>query len=358
MKNIERLMSMIPDTIDAVLITSDINRRYFTGMSSSAGTVLCFRDAFYFIIDFRYIEKAMKCVKDFTVIEQRNLYTQISSLMQQHNAKTLAIESKMMTLYELSQLEERLEEDINLVVDNTLSNLIDDCRIIKSEREINCICEAQRLAETALEKVLNWIHVGVTEREIQLKLDFTMLELGAESLSFPTIALTGSRTSMPHGVPSPNAVVQDNSFVLMDFGAVVDGYHSDMTRTVCIGKPTEYMEIIYNIVLKAQEACLNKIKSGMTGKDIDEIARRIISDEGYGENFGHSLGHGVGMEIHELPNASPSSLAVLQSGNVVTVEPGIYLPDKFGVRIEDFVVVHENGCENLTKAPKKLQIID
>ncbi|MGN0630421.1 MAG: M24 family metallopeptidase, partial [Ruminococcus sp.] len=194
-------------------------------------------------------------------------------------------------------------------------------------------------------------------RDIQLELDFKMQRLGAEELSFPTIALTGTSTSMPHGVPSADRKVQKGDFVLMDYGAVVDGYHSDMTRTVAVGKTSEEMERVYNIVLEGQEKALRAARAGITGQQLDAVAREHIAKAGYGENFGHSLGHGVGMEIHEYPNASPKAKQPLCSGNIVTVEPGIYLPGKFGVRIEDFVLITENGCENLTHAPKNMIIL-
>ena len=212
---------------------------------------------------------------------------------------------------------------------------------------------AQRIAEKGFDHMLCFIKEGKTEKEIQFELDYYMLSNGAEALSFDTIALTGKNTSMPHGVPGDTAV-QAGDFVLMDFGAVVNGYHSDMTRTVCVGKPTDEMREVYDIVLKAQLAGLDAVRSGITGSELDGVARKIISDAGYGECFGHSLGHGVGMEIHESPYATPSSSELLESDMIITVEPGIYLPDKFGVRIEDFVVVREDGCFNMTNAPKVL----
>ena len=162
---------------------------------------------------------------------------------------------------------------------------------------------------------------------------------------------------MPHGVPSAQRIIRDGDFVLMDYGAMVDGYHSDMTRTVCVGQPSEKMQQVYNIVLKAQAAGINGAKPGITGREMDKLARDIIDEAGYGDAFGHSLGHGVGLEIHEFPNASPATQTKLEAGNVVTVEPGIYLSGEFGVRIEDFVVIRENGCENLTKAPKQLLVL-
>ena len=207
--------------------------------------------------------------------------------------------------------------------------------------------------EAAFDEILNFIKVGVTEREIALELNRLMFEFGAEDLSFDTIVLSGANTSMPHGVPSEKKV-QSGEFVLMDYGAVYNGYHSDMTRTVCVGEPDEEMLKVYDIVLSAQEAAIEKAKAGIIGCDLDKIARDIIERSGYGNCFGHSLGHGVGLEIHEKPNASPNYKLPLNEGAVVTVEPGIYIAGKFGVRIEDFVILTENGCKNLTKSAKSL----
>ena len=352
MSKFEKLMQVLPEGIDAAIITDDINRRYFTGMKSSAGTVLVFRDKAYLIIDFRYIEKATKTVKDAEVILQGRLYDQINELLEKHGAKTLAIESATMTVASLNLLKARITA-AEVVASDELSSAITQLRIVKTQDEIDKIIKAQRIAEAAFEDVLNFIRPGVTEREIGLRLDYYMLSHGAEALSFDTIALTGANTSLPHGVPG-ETVVENGMFVLMDYGAMYEGYHSDMTRTVCVGKPTEKMELVYNTVLKAQLDALDAIKAGVIGKDIDKIARDVITNAGYGDKFGHSLGHGVGVEIHEAPNAAPSSDHIFKENMIVTVEPGIYLPDEFGVRIEDFVVIKENGCENMTLAKKSL----
>lgn len=324
-------------------------------MKSSAGMLLIFKECAYLIIDFRYIEKARNTVKNCTVMEQENLTEQINSLMKKHNAKSLAVESMDMTLSRMSFLEKKFP-DIEFIKSDELSNNIYDMRTIKSTEEIEKIHKAQKIAEKAFDEILGFIRPGVTEREIALKLDNCMLENGAEGLSFETIALAGANTSMPHGVPG-NYKVKNGDFVLMDFGAVYDGYHSDMTRTVCVGQSSEKMGKIYDIVLKAQLEALKKVKSGITGSELDGYARDIIDESGYGDFFGHSLGHGVGMEIHEFPTASSKSETILKENMVVTVEPGIYLHGEFGVRIEDFVVVTENSHQNLTNCPKKLIIL-
>lgn len=348
----ERLFAQLPDSIDCVLITSDVNRRYFTGMKSSDGTVLAFRDKAYLLIDFRYIEKARNIVTSAEVIEQKKLYSQIAQLLKEHSARNMAIEAQTMTVSTLNGIRNILK-DTEIIDTDVLSNGINNLRMVKNEEELLCIQKAQEIAESALEEVMKFIHPGVTEREIALELDHLMLLKGAEDLSFDTIVLSGANTSMPHGVPSDKKV-QDGEFVLIDFGAVYNGYHSDMTRTLCVGEPSDEMRKVYNTVLEAQTAAINAAHSGMTGQELDHIARSIIDDAGYAEYFGHSLGHGVGLEIHEKPNASPNYKQQLCSGSVVTVEPGIYIAGKFGVRIEDFVILNENGCVNMTKFAKNI----
>lgn len=352
MGRFERLFELLPDNVESVLITSDINRRYFTGMKSSAGTVLAFRNKAYLLIDFRYIEKARETVKTAEVIETKELYKEISALLRQEGVKNLAIEAMDVTVSRLNVMKKHLK-CVDIIETDVLSNSINKLRMIKDEEEMEYIRKAQEIAESAFDDILGFIKEGVTEREIALELDRLMLEKGAEGISFDTIALAGENTSMPHGVPSDKKV-KKGEFVLMDFGAVYNGYHSDMTRTVCVGTPDEEMEKIYNIVLAAQEKAIAAAKAGISGKELDGIARRHICDAGYGEYFGHSLGHGVGLEIHEQPNAAPSYEKNLEKGTVVTIEPGIYIAGKFGVRIEDFVILTENGCINLTKSAKNI----
>ncbi len=352
MEKFEKIFKSIDSNIDAVLISSDVNRRYFTGMKSSAGFVLAFKEKAYLLIDFRYIEKAKSVVTNCEVVLMTSVKKQVNELLKKHNAKVMAVESEVVTISELNNYKKCFEVS-EIDTTDSLSKAIRDLRSVKSKEEIEKIQKAQKIAEKAFDNVLNFIKPGVTEKEIALQLDFYMLKNGAEALSFETIALAGKRTSLPHGVPS-DAVVKDGDFVLMDYGAVFDGYHSDMTRTICVGKPSEEMKEVYEIVLKAQKEAISKICAGVKGCDMDKISRDIITKNGYGDYFGHSLGHGVGVEIHEFPNLSPMSEYKLKENNVVTVEPGIYIPEKFGVRIEDFVVVNKNGCYNLTNTIKQL----
>ncbi|MDE7098915.1 MAG: aminopeptidase P family protein, partial [Ruminococcus sp.] len=304
MNRFDKLFNELPAEIDCVLITSDVNRRYFTGMKSSAGTVIAFRNKAYFIIDFRYIEKARETVVSAEVIEQKNLYNQINEIIKNHLAKNIAVESETITLKQLGTLKKHIK-NVEFIDTDILSNAINTLRMVKDSFEIDCIKKAQEIAETAFDGILGFIKEGVTEREIAIELERLMMLNGSEGVSFETIVLSGANTSMPHGVPSDKKVC-NGEFVLMDYGAVWNGYHSDMTRTVCVGEPTEEMRKVYDIVLTAQTAAIESAKAGIKGQDLDLIARSIIDEAGYGKYFGHSLGHGVGLEIHELPLAAKS----------------------------------------------------
>lgn len=353
MTNIQKLMERLPSDIDCAIITSDINRRYFSGMKSSAGTVLCFKDKSYLIIDFRYIEKARKIVTNCEVILQEgNPIKQIYSILKENGVKKVSVEAHALTIEVLNEYQYYLS-DIEIDKSSELSKAIFYIRTRKTPNEVKKIKQAQAIADDAFKHILNYIKVGITEKDIALELDYYMLKHGAESLSFDTIALGGKNTSMPHGVPS-DYTIQSGDFVLMDYGAVVDGYHSDMTRTICVGTPTDKMREVYNIVLNAQTVALDNVKIDMLGSVVDSLARKIIQNSGYGDYFGHSLGHGVGMEIHEYPVMSPSNKETIPDGSIVTVEPGIYIPNEFGVRIEDFIYLHDGIVENLTNSPKNL----
>ena len=355
--NIDSLMSVLPENIDAALIVTPCNRRYFTGFESSDGFLLVTRKGSIFYTDSRYIEAAEKQIKCCDVAEGKKVFSQMKDYLNERNVKSVAIEASGMTIAEFGRLcnNENLK-DFQFVSDNSLDTAINVFRSVKNNEEKEKILFAQKIAEDGFLHILNFIKKGRTEKEIQLELDFYMLKNGAEALSFDTIAVSGKNSSMPHGVPTDKKV-EDGDFVTLDFGAVVDGYHSDMTRTVAVGFVTDEQQKVYDTVLKAQQASLSVIRAGVSCSDADKAARDIISVAGYGDYFGHGTGHGVGVEIHELPNLSPRSTAVLEKGNIVTVEPGIYLPEKFGVRIEDMVFVTENGCENLTKSQKSLIVL-
>jgi Xaa-Pro aminopeptidase len=215
---------------------------------------------------------------------------------------------------------------------------------------------AQRIAERALEEILNEIRPGVAEREIAARIQYLMLHYGAENMSFDPIVVSGPNTSLPHGVPGDREI-QEGDFITMDFGVIYQGYCSDMTRTVALGHATEEMKKVYDTVLQAQLAGIAATKAGVTGKQIDAAARQVITDAGYGDYFGHGYGHSLGMEVHESPNCNPKGETPMAENMVTSAEPGIYLPGKFGVRIEDVVVFTKEGCEILTASPKNLIII-
>lgn len=356
MNKLEILQSRLSGIADCGIIEDDINRRYFTGMKSSAGTLVVFPEKSYLLIDFRYIEKARSTVKDCEVMLNNSgtagTCKTVAELMDRHGAKSYALDDFTCTLENFKTYKKALGER-KPVADSRFGKLIREIRSVKTADEIEKMIRAQRVAEAGLEHMMGFIRPGRTEKEIQLELDYYMLSHGAEALSFDTIALAGSNTSLPHGVPGDKRV-ESGEFVLMDFGAVVEGYHSDMTRTVCVGRPSDEMKKVYEIVLRAQEAAIAGLKAGITGANFDAIARNIIEAEGYGDCFGHSLGHGVGMEIHEEPYGTPRNPQPLPEGAVETIEPGIYLEGRFGVRIEDFAVVEKDGCKNLTLAPKEL----
>ncbi len=339
----------------AILISSPENRRYLTGFPSSDGYLVITKNEAVFFTDSRYIEAARKTVKGCRAELLTRVSIEIKDYLTQNSIEKLFVE-KSLTLKEFEGLKKVLSP-LKLSPSNILDKKLSSLREVKNTEEIKAIKKAQKISESAFDHILKFIKPGVTEKEIALELDFYMLSHGAEAISFETIAVTGKKTSMPHGVPD-DTKVEIGDFVTMDFGAVVDGYHSDMTRTVAVGNISQKQRDIYNIVLSAQKTALEKLSCGVSCKDADAAARDIIKEAGYGEYFGHGTGHGVGIEIHEAPNLSPRSEGILKVNNIVTVEPGIYIPDKFGVRIEDMARIKRNGCENLTKSPKELIIIE
>lgn len=353
--NLDKLISSLPEGIDGVLIESAENRRYFTRFPSTAGLLVAAKEGSVFMTDSRYIEAAQSVIDCCEVTEEKKRAEQLPEIIQKLGCKSLAIEARRTTVAGLGKLSKILN-GVKLVDDGTADDLIDALRVIKNDEEIACIKKAQRIAEQAFEHVLKFIKEGVTERDIALELDYFMLKNGAEALSFETIVASGVNSSMPHAVPS-NKKIEYGDFITMDFGAVINGLHSDMTRTVACATVSAKKEAVYKIVLDAQKAALDLIKPGVACKAADAAAREIITAAGFGGNFGHGTGHGVGIEIHEEPALSPAGVKTLEAGYVVTIEPGIYLPGEFGVRIEDIIAVTKDGFENLTHSPKELLVV-
>lgn len=352
MSRTTELMQSLDNPRHGALITSDVNRRYFTGFKSSAGVVLITKEKSYLLIDFRYFEKAEQQVKECTVVLLTDLKTQLTELLLKHNITLLSVESESMTLDRFASYSDKFHH-VEFDSSDWLSRRISAMRIIKDAEELNNIRAAQAIAEKAFNKLLNNIRAGVTEKQAAALLNYFMMDFGADDLSFETIAASGVNSASPHAVPTDKQLAEGD-FVTFDFGAVVNSYHSDMTRTIVVGKPTEQMKEVYNAVLMANLDALKAAKPNISAKLLDSVARGTLEAWGYEKYFGHGLGHGVGLEIHEAPTVSSRGEMTLREGMVITIEPGVYLPHNFGVRIEDMIVLTENGYENLTKATKSL----
>lgn len=342
--------------LDAMLLTNAANRFYASGFASSGtdGVALVTREGSHYWTDSRYIEAAEARVKDASVElvkAGRGYITVLNEVIEAQGLKTLGFEDEYMSVADFRLYEEKLRAALK-----PATKLLRALRAVKDEAELASLTAAQRIAERALEEIYNDIRPGVTEKEIAAKLTYLMLRCGAENVSFDPIVASGANGSVPHAVPSGKPIAS-GEFVTMDFGCICEGYCSDMTRTVAVGYVSEEMDAVYRTVLKAQRAGIEAAKAGVAGCDVDAAARAVIADAGYGDYFGHSFGHGVGVEIHETPNAGSLSKEPLPAGAVISAEPGIYLPGRFGVRIEDVLVLREGGCENLTKAPKELLIL-
>lgn len=343
--------------VDAALIVSPLNRLYFTGFKTSEGLLLVTRDESYFIVDFRYYEAALAQISGIKVVLATNFKCEILDIIGQHNIKNILLETSGITLAEVIKFEKWLkDEEVELLKTKTLDDAIFSLREIKTADELKNIKIAQEISEKALNKLLPTIKPGMTEKEIAFNLEFCMKKEGADAIAFDLIVASGKNSAVPHAVPTDKPI-QAGDFLTIDMGAVYGGYHSDMTRTVAVGKISEKQMSVYNTALAAQYKALTAIKTGVSCKKIDDIARNYIYENGYEGCFGHALGHGVGLEIHEKPFLPANSEVILKPGMVVTVEPGIYLKNDFGVRIEDMVVVTENGCENLTSVEKNLIIL-
>ena len=340
--------------LDAMLVTSEPNRQYVTGFPASDGMALVTKDGSYFFTDSRYIEAAGKAISDAVLEECTRVKPAIflaKEIIRQQGIQHLGFEEERTTVKEFQFWQKTL--DCELV---PASALLTKLRTVKDQEEIQTLIAAQRIAEKALEEVLDFIRIGRTEQEIAAFLQYRMLSAGAEKMSFDPIVVGGPNSSMPHGVPTDKPVASGD-FITMDFGCIYGGYCSDMTRTVAVGSVTEEMEKVYQTVLQAQLAGIAVAKAGATGKAVHEAAADVIGAAGYGAYFGHGFGHSLGVEIHESPNASPANDKPLPAGAVISAEPGIYLPGRFGVRIEDVVVLKEGCCEDITLAPKELIIL-
>lgn len=339
--------------LDAIMITSKKNRFYFSKFTGTAGTILVTESSDYFITDFRYIDQAKEQTEGLQIIEiSKNKNENLIKFLNDNDLNKIGFEDGDLSYKQYQELENIDSEKKYL----PLSDDINEFRHIKDGEELETIKEAIKITEEAFNKIITYIEPGMKEREVAAELEYYLRKLGGEGPSFDFIIASGKRSALPHGVAS-DKIIETGDFITLDFGTYYKGYCSDMTRTIVVGEPDEKQVEIYNIVLDAHLEVIDKIKPGMTGQEVDHIARKIIEEAGYGENFGHGLGHGLGIEVHESPRLSTTSEKVLKPGMVVTDEPGIYLPNWGGVRIEDDLVITEDGCKSLNNSNKELIII-
>ncbi len=353
MNRIEQLSQWLEDERCGALITSEVSRRYLSEYASTDGIMLITKEESYFLIDARYFDHAKQQAKNCTVILLTDTGKQLLELLIKHGIKRLHIESDTLTVRELEHYREILHYS-ELDSGNELSDKLREMRIIKSAEEIALITKAQRIAEKAFERLLGTIRAGMTEKQVSALLEYYIMDSGADGISFDTIAASGINSSVPHAVPTDKEL-KEGEFLTLDFGALYDGYHSDMTRTLAVGSVSEQMEEVYNAVYSANIDAMQAVRAGVGCKVADSVARSTLNAwNGLDKYFNHGLGHGVGLEIHEEPRLSQSSGTMLRTGMVVTIEPGAYISGKYGVRIEDMVVVTENGCDNLANVTKNL----
>lgn len=357
MNRIEKLVERLKnDKLDGILLVKDSNIRYMCGYTGADSYVVISEFARAFITDSRYTEQAETECVGFEVIKWRHPAAGLEETIQgaciKYGINKLAFERDKLT-YDLFEKLSKGMKNIELI---PTSGLVEGIRYVKCQEEIDCIKKAAAIADEAFAEILKYIRPGISEKDIERELQYIIKKKGADDIGFPIIVASGKRSSLPHAIPS-DKLIESGDFITLDFGAMYKGYRSDMTRTIVVGQATDKQKEIYAIVRAALGAGEQAIKAGIQGNLPDDCARGYISNLGYGDYFGHGLGHGVGLDIHEEPFMSPRCEKVLQVGTVVTVEPGIYIPDWGGIRIEDTVLVKEDGVDILTKSSKDLTIL-
>lgn len=338
--------------VDVFIGSNAVSRRYLTGFTGSAGFVWLTPTQQALLTDFRYVEQVKAQCPSWELIQIESFGETLNKLVNQNGVKRIAFESDTVTIKQLEEWKEKTNAEFVGV-----SGWVQELRMIKTTEEIESIRKAAKIGDEAFAKLLPKIRSGVAEQDLALELEFLMRKMGASGMSFSPIVASGPNSALPHARPSER-ILSHGDFVVFDFGCIVNGYCSDMTRTVIVGEPTEKHLLIYDLVLKAQMESLAAVAPGKSGAEIDSIARGVISDAGYGEYFGHGLGHGVGLEIHENPRLSKIDHTILRPGMVVTVEPGVYLPGFGGVRIEDLVLVTDDGHDIFSSTFKELYVVE
>ena len=350
-QRVQNVRDRLPEfEADALLVSNDYNRRYLSGFTGSSGWLVIGATDALLITDSRYTEQAGKQARDFTIVPQTGQVAPLLlDLCKQHGFGRLAIESEHVSVANHESYSEAFTGEVKLI---SSLGVVENLRVAKDADEVAALQRAITIADNALEELLTWLQPGVTEREVAWRLEVLMRESGAEALSFPSIVAAGPNGAMPHHRPGSDTIPRD-TFIVMDFGCVADGYCSDMTRTVALGTPSPEMQEVYRLVFKAQRAAATHVRAGMSGVEADTLAREVIVEAGHGDHFGHGLGHGVGLQIHEAPRLSPlAGDTPLPAGAVVSIEPGVYLPGIGGVRIEDLVLLRDDGADTLTGSPK------
>lgn len=355
MDQICKLQQKLNNEASAFLISDSANRFYLTGMRSSAGTVLITAGKAWLIIDFRYYEEALRSVKNCMVVQEEQLYEQITAFLCQENIRTVFLHAGVMSIEACRQMENKLAM-FKVNSSCRLKELLENQRKIKCEEEISWHRIAQQITDHTFSHICNFIKPGMTEIEVAMEIGTMLTKSGSEDKTFNYIVASGKNSSLPHGF-AKNKQIQNGDFVTMDFGAVVEGRLADMTRTIAIGKVSNEQRKVYQIVKDAQNFAFEKICPGAVCRDVDAAAREHIYNNGYQGYFSHGLGHSIGVEVHENPRFNETCTECLQPGIVITVEPGIYISQRFGVRIEDMIVVTPDGYENLTKSDKELIIL-
>lgn len=341
------------ENLDAILITNPYNRRYLSDFTGSSGYLLVTLDKAILITDFRYIEQATNQTSDFEVIEHTGpILTEVKNQLDTYHVKRLAFEENDVTFKEYTDFTHQFT-NVKLAATHSI---IENIRIIKTPEELTVMQEAANIADYAFTEILTYIKPGVKEIDVANELERLMRAKGATSSSFDIIVASGYRGALPHGVASEKTI-ESGELVTMDFGALYKGYCSDITRTIAVGEISDELAEIYDTVLQAQLLGVSGIKAGISGKEADALTRDYITEKGYGEYFGHSTGHGLGLEVHENPRLASSAETILEENMVVTVEPGIYVPDIGGCRIEDDIVVTKDGNKRLTHSDKELIIL-
>jgi Xaa-Pro aminopeptidase len=353
MSKIKKLRSTFEDLkIDGIIIASSTNRRYMTGFTGTAGVVIVSREEAVFVTDFRYVEQASNQAKEYNIVlYKKDLIAEIAKQVESLGITKLGFEEEHLSYKQFRKYNEIIS--VSLI---PTSGVVEKLREIKTEEEIAAIKRAAAIGDIAFTHILNFIKPGITEKSVANELEFIMRREGATSSAYEIIVASGYRSALPHGIAS-DKVIEKGDMVTLDFGAYYNGYRSDLTRTVAVGEPNGKLKEVYQVVLQALNIGVTGIRPGLTTKEIDAIPRGYIQEKGYGDYFGHGAGHGIGLDIHENPFFSTQGKSQITAGMVVTLEPGIYIPDLGGVRIEDDLLVTENGNEVLTQSMRELIII-